>query len=154
MYTIELIRVGKIKRGPLAELDQKFQTQLRAYAKLKIINVNESKSPNAKTRIHEESEKLINSIRSEAKTILLTEHGHTYSSVAFSEHVEKWSEEHTRPIQFLLAGPHGVSTTLRKATDEELSLSPMTFPHDLAHTVLLEQLYRACTILHGKTYHY
>ena len=68
--------------------------------------------------------------------------------------LDRIAEGGARPVQFLVAGPSGVEKETVEACDYKLSLSPLTFPHELALVVLFEQLYRACTVVTGKTYHY
>lgn len=87
-------------------------------------------------------------------TIMLAEDGKTMDSTVFAKTLEKWSEHGQRELAFVIAGPFGFDRKLLEHADHILSLSPMTFPHEMAYVILLEQLYRAGTILAGKRYHY
>jgi len=101
-----------------------------------------------------EAEHLLNTLPDHGRVILLSEHGTTYTSDTFSKKLIAWTEHESQPITFIFAGPLGPHTSLYEKANTELSLSPLTMPHELALIVLLEQLYRAGTILNGKTYHY
>lgn len=157
MFSIIITRIGKEKVGPESELVFGYLKQMKTYAKIKIQKLPESKhsrSGDLHRSRSEDAETLRSTMLPGAKHILLSEHGTTFSSEAFAKIIQNWSENETTTIQFFLAGPHGVDTKLEREMHEVLSLSPMTFPHDLACAVLLEQLYRAMTILRKKTYHY
>lgn len=85
--------------------------------------------------------------------VCLDEHAKALDSATFSKAIEKWSESGARPITFLIGGSWGLAERVKQRADISLSLSPLTMPHALARIVLLEQLYRALTILKGKEYH-
>jgi 23S rRNA (pseudouridine1915-N3)-methyltransferase len=157
MFSIKITSIGKQKNGPEAELVSRYLKQIKSHAKVEIQELSESKharSGDLKRARSEDAESLRSALLPGAKHILLTEHGTNHSSPDFAKTLQGWSENETTPIQFLLAGPHGVDTTLEKEAHATLSLSPMTFPHDIARALLLEQIYRAMTILSGKKYHY
>lgn len=154
MYTFSITTIGKQKAGPEQELVERYKKHLKPFAKMNHVHLLDSKKGTAAQITKKDSDKLHQSLIPNAFHILLTETGTTYSSKDFSTAIKNWSEHESRPIQFLIAGPRGVELDLKNKMDASLSLSPMTFPHDIAHLVLLEQLYRAMTILHGKTYHY
>ncbi len=82
--------------------------------------------------------------------VLLTEQGAPFDSMTFSKKVESWGSD----ITFVVGGALGFNARFLKGFRHTLSLSPMTFPHEMARVVLLEQLYRCFTILKGKMYHY
>lgn len=137
MYKFHIVTVGNMKKGPLAEMVSHYLKLLRPFAKVKVVNVRE-----------------VRKVRKDAFSVLLTEHGKEYFTGDFAAQVAKWSEHETRTIEFVVAGPFGVDKTVEKNFDATLSLSKLTFPHDVATMLLYEQLYRAMTILAGKTYHY
>lgn len=137
MYRFHIVTVGNVKKGPLAELVSHYQKLLRPFAR---VDVTETKD--------------VRRVAKDAFSVLLTEHGKEYFTGDFAEKIATWSEQQTRTIEFVIAGPFGVDKTIEKNFDATLSLSKLTFPHDVATMVLYEQLYRAMTILAGKTYHY
>ena len=157
MYRIELVTIGSTKPGPEHELMVRYEKQLKLFAKITKREISpekfRSKKDAANVKSHE-AEKLRATIDNNAFTILLTERGTELTSEALSKKLTVWSENESRPIQFLIGGPLGLDPSLAKDVDLELSLSKLTFPHDLAQAMLLEQLYRAMTIQKGKPYHY
>jgi 23S rRNA (pseudouridine1915-N3)-methyltransferase len=139
MQKIKLISVGKMKKGPLQELAQEFLKRIGPYMKV--------------------SEQVVDEITAELLeaqdvAIVLTEEGTMMNSQDFASILTSWSEHGQRELSFIIAGPFGFDRKLLDAADHTLSLSPLTFPHEMAYVILLEQLYRAGTILVGKTYHY
>lgn len=145
MFRFHIVTVGSMKKGPLAELVSHYQKLLKGFARVDASEVKE-----------------VRRVAKDAFSILLTEHGKEYDSPQFAKQLLIWSEHETRTIEFVVAGPFGPQETpgvrgKRPGLDEfdaTLSLSKLTFPHDVATTVLYEQLYRAMTIVAGKTYHY
>ena len=139
MQKIKVISVGKMGRGPLKDLANELRKRLGPYFKLEEQVVDELTS------------ELLNN---QDVAILLSEGGKTMDSITFAKSLTKWSEHGQREMTFIVAGPFGFDRALLTHADHVLSLSPMTFPHEMAYVILLEQLYRAGTILAGKTYHY
>lgn len=128
-----------MKRGPLKDLVDELRKRFGPYAKVKELVVNEHTAE---------------ILKEQDVTIMLTEEGKTMGSMTFAKTLLTWSEHGQRELTFVIAGPFGFNRDLLKHADHVLSLSPMTFPHEMAYVILLEQLYRAGTILAGKTYHY
>lgn len=139
MQKITIITVGKMKREPLKELVTELSKRLGPYMK-----VNKKVVDELTQKVLEEQD----------VTIILSEDGKTMDSKIFAKSLTTWSEHGQRELAFVIAGPFGFDRALLKHADHVLSLSPMTFPHEMAYVILLEQLYRAGTILAGKTYHY
>jgi len=152
-----LIHVGKSKSGPHKKLSNEYLKRLAPYIKIDDVIVKEEKFHEKSDReriLLTESEKIKKAIPPESFVVVLEADGKTYSSEEFSEKINFWSDQQTQHIVFILGGPLGLHRSIKKRANTLLSFSPMTFPHDLAHVMLLEQLYRACTIQTGKTYHY
>ena len=141
MFRFHIVTVGSMKKGPLAELVSHYQKLLKGFARVDVSEVKE-----------------VRRVAKDAFSVLLTEHGKEYDSPRFAKQLLAWSEHETRTVEFVVAGPFGPQLpTLSVGSngfDATLSLSKLTFPHDVATTVLYEQLYRAMTIVAGKTYHY
>jgi 23S rRNA (pseudouridine1915-N3)-methyltransferase len=157
MYQINILVIGSLKSGPLKILVNEYLKRLNQYAKIETIEISEEKfrAKEDMTRVKtKEAKKIRQKLNKEAFKILLTERGKQFTSEEFSRHLNLWSENESRPIQIIIGGPLGLDESLAKDVDFQLALSKMTFPHDLAHVFLLEQLYRAFTIQTGKTYHY
>ncbi|MEA2108310.1 MAG: 23S rRNA (pseudouridine(1915)-N(3))-methyltransferase RlmH [Pseudomonadota bacterium] len=86
--------------------------------------------------------------------VVLTEHGRAFTTLEFAGFLSRQLESGRAGINFLAAGPYGLAAEVLEQADFQLSLSPMTFTHEMARVLLLEQLYRALTILRGEPYHY
>ena len=89
-----------------------------------------------------------------SKLILLDEHGPQLTSIHFSKKLEKWRQGSHKRLIFLIGSSYGFDDQIKKSSDEILSLSSMTLPHQLCRFLFLEQIYRACTILRGESYHH
>lgn len=87
------------------------------------------------------------------RRVLLDEKGKLYTSRQFAEQMKLWHQQQPQPIAFFIGGADGLSVALKKSSYAKLSLSPLTFPHEMALLILTEQLYRARTILQGHPYH-
>jgi 23S rRNA (pseudouridine1915-N3)-methyltransferase len=157
MFQFNLVAISPQKPGPLKQLCDEYQLRLRAFAKVVVKEPKAEPFANASDaeRVFKaEAERLHKAVERGSFVVALTEGGKEFDSVAFAKQLETWSENESRPLAFVLGGPLGLDRDFIKEADATLSLSPMTMPHDLARLVLLEQLYRATTILRGKTYHY
>lgn len=157
MYQFIILTVGKQKAGPHKELKDKFLKQLSPYAQITEKQVSEERFGSEADRdraLLKEAERIEKAIPKGSLVVCLDADGQLFRSEQFSEQLQKWSEQETRQIVFLVGGPLGLHDSIKSQADAQLSLSKMTFPHELALTMLSEQLYRAMTILRGKTYHY
>lgn len=153
MLDITLVTIGKIKDKAYLSLASDYQKRVKPYLKLKIVELEAlSFSDKTKDKAKEfEAERIINFLNKQkdnAAVYLLAERGEIYSSIDFANWLNKKS-----PLIFVLGGSLGFSESLYN-TYPSLSLSPLTFPHELARVIILEQLYRAATILQKKNYHY
>ena len=157
MYLFEFVLIGKQKIGPESELMKRYQTYLTPYAKTTLITIPESPFSSfhdQKNVFKKEGELLARLFESKKCIIVLDAKGKQFSSETFAHHLREWSLHEQIPLTFVIGGPLGLSQEIKKRAHIMLSLSPLTFPHDIARILLAEQLYRAVTILHGKTYHY
>ncbi|OGL93274.1 hypothetical protein A2239_03110 [Candidatus Uhrbacteria bacterium RIFOXYA2_FULL_40_9] len=155
MYYITFITVGKQKNGSCKNLVMEYQKRLKLFVKLQTIEIAETPFSSERDRnrvLAQEAEKIIKVIPHQSLVITLDAKGKEFDSPAFAKKIEEWSKQGVHHLTFLLGGPLGLHDTFKK--ENVFSLSQLTFPHDLAHVLFLEQLYRAMTILKGKTYHY
>lgn len=152
MLDITLLCIGKIKDKSYASLLSEYQKRLQPFARLKVVELEaQSFSEQTKERAKEfEGEKIENYLSKLGVTLvyLLAERGLSLASVDFAYWLERKS-----PLVLVLGGALGFSDHLYEKYPC-LSLSPLTFPHELARVILFEQLYRASTILTSKKYHY
>lgn len=137
---VKIIAVGKVKKGWLKD-------GIGLYAqRLPEIEFLEIKDTDPET----EAQKVVDSLKTYDKLVVLSEDGQHFDSVAFGHWL---GQEASGTLVFFIGGPTGVSHDLKQKAYQVLSLSAMTFPHELARLLLLEQLYRGKTILQGGRYH-
>lgn len=157
MYKITLLNVGKQKPGAHKKLFNEYFKRLGLYSKMQLIEITESKFSDINDRdqiLKTEMKKIKKTLPQDCLTIVLEAEGKQMDSHDFATSLQEWSENETRHLVFITGSPLGIHNDLKKEADILLSLSSLTFPHDLAQVMLTEQLYRAMTILHKKTYHY
>ena len=151
MYPIRFITIGRPKLGACRELETHYGDLLKAYARMDWVEIPESKGP-PERQLREEAGRIRQHLVGIRCPVLLDAGGPSRSSEAFA----KWLGERMdrgESLAFAVGSSHGFDLDLKTEIREKLSLSPMTFPHDLSRVMFLEQLYRAFTILKGKTYH-
>jgi 23S rRNA (pseudouridine1915-N3)-methyltransferase len=150
---------GKIKDGEesgmIARYSKRFDQTGRplGLGPLSIVELPESRAATVESRKGEEAERLLRAAAAAGLKIALHEGGHQYQSKEFAKLLSNHASGGVKTCAFLIGGPDGHGETLLKAVDVTLSLGPMTLPHGLARVVLIEQLYRAATILAGHPYH-
>ena len=153
---IKVIVVGKFKEKYWAEAEAEYKKRLTPYAKISLIELPDLpfKTEADRDRIRlAEAEKIKSSIPDNAYVIALTEEGKKFNSEQFSKWMEKLNET-GQPIVLIIGGPMGLDRDFLKSVNATISLSDLTFPHQLARVVLFEQLYRAAMINSKKQYHY
>lgn len=152
MLDITLVAVGKIKEKALAELADVYLKRLQPYAKLRLIELpavpfSGANQTAAKEKEGAKIQKCLNRQNSQ-NIYLLAERGKTFSSPQLAQWLEKQA-----PLILVVGGALGFSEELYKKYPQ-ISLAELTFPHEMARLILLEQIYRATTILNKKAYHY
>ena len=100
-----------------------------------------------------EGELILRQLQPSDTVVLLDEHGHEYRSVEFARWLEQ-KRNTARRLVFIIGGPYGFSPAVYARANEQLSLSKMTFSHQMIRLVFTEQVYRACTIIRGEPYHH
>jgi len=154
MHNITILAVGKLKEQIYRDGVAEYLKRLKPYAKIKVVELmaesfGESNRDQAKEK---ENQKILDYLEKniDKKVVCLTEGGREYSSVEFSQFLNKTNQE----IIFIIGGALGFSEKTLSKMDGKLSLSKMTFLHEMARLVLVEQIYRAQMIANGKNYHY
>ncbi len=153
---IKIIALGKIKEKFLKDGIDEFLKRLTPYASVEIIEISpiEIKDDSLVQKILEkEGEKILAKIKPENYVITLEIDGANFSSEKFARKLEEISNQGYREIIFVIGSSHGISKTVSKRTNLKLSLSKMTFLHQFARLLLVEQIYRAFKIQKGETYH-
>ena len=155
---IVVAAVGRLKRGAEADLAQRYLERavksgrgigLRA---LDIIEISESRARDAERRMLEESIALANVIPKDAATVLLDPRGEALDSNAFAKRLRGWNDG-GHDVAFVVGGPDGLAPTLSERATLHVAFGALTWPHQLVRVMLLEQIYRAVTILSGHPYH-
>ncbi|MCA9742540.1 MAG: 23S rRNA (pseudouridine(1915)-N(3))-methyltransferase RlmH [Deferribacteres bacterium] len=152
---ITICAVGKLKRKYWLAAAEEYQKRLGKYARLSSIEIKDSKNTNgADARIREdESARLLQRISPSSLIIALDKSGTPFSSDGLADFLHQKALRGQSDLTFCIGGPLGFSGAFLQKAERILSFSPMTFPHELARVMLLEQLYRAFTILNGEKYH-
>lgn len=148
---ITIIAVGQIRGGPLAE--QMAEYQKRLPWSVDIIEVEEKRPLPPNEKMKSEGEKIIAAIPKGAFVVAMDKAGQSFSSPELSLKLEKWFSAGGAHIAFLIGGADGLSEAALGTANTKLSFGPMTWPHQLARVMLLEQLYRAWAIAKGHPYH-
>jgi 23S rRNA (pseudouridine1915-N3)-methyltransferase len=150
---ITVIAVGKLRDRATGELIKKYSARLPRGVKIKWIEVPaESGKRDAKTALEKEAEKIRARIPERARTAALSEKGREMSSMEFAKWLGKVRDA-GRDLCFIIGSADGLDPDLIKEADDAVSLSRLTFPHELVRAVLAEQIYRAFSILRGEPYH-
>ena len=159
MISITVISVGNLKEKFLTDAANEYIKRLSAFCKLSIIEVNEINPPKnaSKAQIEKalngEEKMIFKQIPDRAFVAALCIEGKQVSSNEFSDIIKKYALEGINNIVFIIGSSNGLSQKVKDRADFKMSFSKMTFPHQLFRVLLLEQIYRAFTILNDMTYH-
>lgn len=150
---LRVIAVGKERAGrPLGEAAGDYASRISRYLPFTLVEVPASRRGEAERARREEAER-IRSIHGEGRRLLLLDAGgESHASEGLSRLLGRMMQE-GRDVDLVIGGDEGLDPSLRKRAERVIALGPMTLPHLLARVVLLEQLYRALTILRGEPYH-
>ena len=151
---IKLIVVGKTKSSELVRLINEYVKRINFYKKFKIIVVNSLKSKkNSEKEIKRiEGENVLKSVKKNELIFLLDESGKSFNSRKFADFLSNKFKTN-KSIVFVVGGAHGFSNEIKQRSNEIISLSEMTFSHQIIRLFFTEQVYRALTILNNHPYH-
>ncbi len=151
--------VGKLKDDEERGICERYAKRLAVTGKpvgfgpLDIVELNESRAEAAGARKADEAQRLLKAASTATLKIALDEHGRHFASDVFAKLLGKHADSGVKTCVFLIGGPDGHGDEVLNAADFKLSLGAFTLPHGLARVILIEQLYRAATILTGHPYH-
>lgn len=154
---IVIAAIGRMKQGPELELFNHYVDRLSGIGRsqglshVHVLESLESRRKNVTERKSEEMKAL--TVASKGMIIALDERGKSLSSVDFAKNIGRWRDDGAAALSFVIGGPDGLHPDMRRSCALTLSLSAMTFPHQMARLLLAEQLYRAFAILSGHPYH-
>jgi 23S rRNA (pseudouridine1915-N3)-methyltransferase len=154
---IILLTVGKSTNNHLIKLQEEYQNRLKFYIPFEMSVIPElknTKNLSVNEQLEKEADLILKQLDNSDEVVLLDEKGKQCSSIGFSEFVsKKMLASHKRMI-FVVGGPYGFSERVYQRANGKVSLSSMTFSHQMIRVIFVEQLYRAMTILKGEPYHH
>ena len=149
---LRVIWTGKTKDARLRELQLEYEKRLSHFARCEIVEIRESSAAGTKAGIAKDSRSISDRLSNGAVAVLLDPEGSNWSSAELAAQIQRWENQGTKEVAFIVGGPHGVSPEFAASVQQRWSLSRLTLTHEMARVVLLEQLYRAYTIIHGLPY--
>ena len=151
---ITVAAVGQLRDRRCRDLCDDNARRIRRYGPLDVVEVREGRGLPRQRAREVEGERLLSRLPSGARAVSLDERGRTLTSEQLARWLEARQRDATRDIRLVVGGPFGLSEAVMDRCDESIRLSSMTLPHELARVLLLEQLYRAWTILRREPYHH
>ncbi len=147
--------VGKTNQNWLSLGIEEFENRLKHYSTFEMVTIDDIKGKNKSAQEVKKLEgaALLKFLEPADKCILLDENGQKLSSRKFADTLQKWMNAAPKRLVFIVGGAFGFDDALYKRADGKISLSPMTFTHQMIRPFFVEQLYRAFTILRGEKYH-
>mgnify|MGYP003601141660 CR=1 FL=1 len=151
---IKLIAIGKTDNKALQNLIDDYTKRLSFYIKFELEIIPDVKNLSESQQKEKEGELILSKITPTDQLILLDENGKTFSSVGFSAELQKKMNSGIKTLVFVIGGPYGFSDTVYAKAQGKISLSLMTFSHQMVRLFFIEQLYRGFTILRNEPYHH
>lgn len=159
MLSVTVLCVGRLKEGYWREASAEYLKRLGAFCRPSMIEVEEARVPENPSAaqiaaaLALEGKRLLAKLPAGAVLTALCIEGRELSSTQLAEKLERWTVEGISHVALVIGGSWGLSEEVKRAASLRLSMSPMTFPHQMARVMLLEQVYRAMQIRHGGKYH-
>lgn len=154
---IALLMVGKTTESYYIQAIDEYVGRLKHYISFELEVIPElknTKSLQPEQQKEREGELIKKSLKPGDYIVLLDEKGKEFTSVGFSNYIEKKQHTVSKRLVFVIGGPYGFSNDIYELSNEKISLSKMTFSHQMIRLLFVEQLYRAMTILNGEPYHH
>ncbi|MDE5567772.1 MAG: 23S rRNA (pseudouridine(1915)-N(3))-methyltransferase RlmH [Muribaculaceae bacterium] len=154
---VQLIAIGKMNDAPLVQAVEKYVKRLVHYIPFQFVTIPDIKTTRAMTEQRQkdaEGALILSSVDSRDFVILLDERGKEFTSREFAAYVDKKTLSLPGNLVFVIGGPYGFSQEVYDRANDKVSLSKMTFSHEMVRLFFVEQLYRAMTILRGEPYHH
>nr|MBP7471932.1 23S rRNA (pseudouridine(1915)-N(3))-methyltransferase RlmH [Prevotella sp.] len=155
MKTI-LLLVGKTQNKHFIAVINDYTERISHYMPFEIVTIPEiknTKNLSQEQQKEKEGELILKQIQTSDNVVLMDEHGAEYRSIEFAAWLQKMQNTARRLI-FVIGGPYGFSKDVYDRANQKISLSKMTFSHQMVRTIFAEQIYRACTIIKGEPYHH
>ena len=151
---IKLVLVGKTERGHVAEGMAAYLNRLTRTMPVEELVLPEAGRGEPAYQQRVECERILAALKPGERVVVLDERGRALTSPQFAGQLGKWRDQGVRQVTFVIGGAYGLTDEVRQRADLVLSLSAMTFPHQLVRVLFAEQLYRAFSILQGSPYHH
>jgi 23S rRNA (pseudouridine1915-N3)-methyltransferase len=154
-----VISIGRLKQGPERELAERYRGRFDdigrklGFRGLEIHEIPESRGRDPITRMAEEAAAILAAIPASSVLVTLDERGDNIDSAAFARQLGRWRDEQVANTIFVIGGADGLSPDLRRKAKLSIAFGSATWPHQMVRVMLLEQVYRAATILAGHPYH-
>lgn len=154
---ITLLVIGKTDKAYFAEAIKEYADRLQHYIPFELVVIPDLKNVKniaEQQQKEKEGELILKNIQLGDELVLLDEKGKEFTSVKFSDYIARKMQTVPKRLVFVIGGPYGFSEEVYKKAKESVTLSRMTFSHQMVRLVFVEQLYRAMTILRGEPYHH
>lgn len=154
---IKLLVIGKTDSGELQKLMDVYLKRLKHYVKFELQvlpDIKNTKNLSVSEQMEKEAQLIMKHAESAESFYLLDENGLEYSSVDFAKLLQKQMNRGIREWVLVIGGPYGFSDVIKQKANGKISLSKMTFSHQMVRLFIVEQIYRACTILRNEPYHH
>lgn len=155
--TIKLVCIGKTDSAEINQLTQMYIKRLQFYVKFEmeiIPDLKKAKNLDENQQKIKEGELILSKVQVSDFLVLLDEKGKEFTSVGFSEYIQKRLNSGMKQLIFVVGGPYGFSDEVYKRANSKIALSKLTFSHQMVRVFFTEQLYRAFTILKNEPYHH
>lgn len=160
MQNVTIIALGKVQKGFMQDGCNEYIKRLKPMCSLKVVQLDEISLPEKNINqtlidktLDKEAEEIVKHIPKNSFVISMCIEGKQLSSTELAQMIDKKGVEGYSDIVFIIGSSHGLSDKIKALSDYKLSISKMTFPHQLARVILLEQIYRAFSIINGSKYH-
>jgi 23S rRNA (pseudouridine1915-N3)-methyltransferase len=156
---ILIICVGRMKQGAERDLVERYRERFNDAGRrlglraIEVVELAESRARDTATRMAEEAAAITAALPDRAVIVVLDERGRSLDSSGFAGQLGRWRDEQTAALVFVIGGADGLSPELRRRASLSLAFGAATWPHQMVRVMLMEQLYRAVTILTGHPYH-
>lgn len=154
-----VVSIGRLKQGPERVLAERYRERFDdigrklGFRGLDIHEIPESRARDAATRMAEEAVAMLAAVPEKSVVVALDQRGDNIDSAAFARHLGRWRDQQVGNTIFIIGGADGLSPDLRRKAKLSLAFGAATWPHQMVRVMLLEQIYRAATILAGHPYH-
>lgn len=154
---ISLLVIGKTDAGYFVDAIREYENRLDHYIPFEMLvipDIKNTKSLTESQQKEKEGELILKYLQAGDYLVLLDERGKEFSSLQFATYIEKKTHTVAKRLVFIIGGPYGFAETIYDKASEKISLSKMTFSHQMIRLIFIEQLYRAMTILNNEPYHH